>query len=73
MGRRAWFNWPTAVISGPGSGIGPTAVVLKQERLTYGMLASQIWSFAGDSGRAELSDIPPAVPAYTFPAQRRSR
>jgi len=37
-------------------GAGPTAVVLKQQDgWTYGALANHIWSFAGDSERADVS------------------
>jgi hypothetical protein len=37
-------------------GAGPTAVVLRQESgWTYGALANHIWSFAGDSDRADIS------------------
>jgi len=37
-------------------GAGPTAVVLKQEgKLTYGALVNHIWSFAGESGRADVN------------------
>ena len=37
-------------------GAGPTAVLLKQEHgWTYGMLANHIWSFAGDSERADVN------------------
>jgi hypothetical protein len=37
-------------------GAGPTAVVLKQQNgWTYGALANHIWSFAGDSDRADVS------------------
>jgi hypothetical protein len=37
-------------------GAGPTAVVLKQQNgWTYGALANHIWSFAGDSGRADVN------------------
>ncbi len=37
-------------------GAGPTAVVLKQEHgWTYGMLANQLWSYAGESGRADVN------------------
>jgi hypothetical protein len=43
--------YPTATQSALGAGkwgAGPTAVVLKQENgFTYGLLANQIWSFAG--------------------------
>lgn len=35
---------------------GPTVVVLKQSgRLTYGGLANHLWSFAGEDGRADVS------------------
>jgi hypothetical protein len=37
-------------------GAGPTAVVLKQQNgWTYGALANHIWSFAGESSRAEVN------------------
>lgn len=37
-------------------GIGPTAVVLKQQNgWTYGALVNHIWSFAGSSSRADIS------------------
>ena len=37
-------------------GAGPTAVVLKQQKgWTYGALANHIWSFAGESGRADVN------------------
>jgi len=37
-------------------GAGPTAVVLKQDgQWTYGALANQIWSFAGNANRADVS------------------
>lgn len=37
-------------------GAGPTAIVLKQQKgWTYGALVNQIWSFAGDSDRADVS------------------
>ena len=37
-------------------GAGPTAVMLKQDRgWTYGALANHIWSFAGNSKRADIS------------------
>ena len=39
-------------------GIGPTAVVLKQANgFTYGALANQIWSVAGQSDRAAVSQL----------------
>jgi hypothetical protein len=50
---------PTATDDLLGSekwGAGPTAVVLKQQNgWTYGALANHIWSFAGDSERADVS------------------
>ena len=37
-------------------GAGPTAVLLKQEKgWTYGVPANHIWSFAGESGRADVN------------------
>ena len=37
-------------------GAGPTAVVLKQQKgWTYGALVNHIWSFAGESGRADVN------------------
>jgi hypothetical protein len=50
-------------------GAGPTAVVLKQEKgWTYGALANHIWSFAGESARADVSTtfIQPFI-SYTTP------
>jgi hypothetical protein len=53
------FLLPTATDGLLGSGkwgAGPTAVVLKQEKgWTYGMLANQIWSFAGEEGRQNVN------------------
>ncbi len=53
------FLVPTATDDVLGSekwGIGPTAVALKQQGpWTYGALANHIESFAGDSGRADIS------------------
>ena len=50
---------PTAtddLLGGDKWGIGPTAVVLKQQGpWTYGALANHIESFAGDSDRADVS------------------
>lgn len=50
---------PTAtdeLLGGEKWGIGPTAVVLKQQGpWTYGALANHIESFAGDSDRADIS------------------
>jgi len=37
---------------------GPTAVVLKQEGgLTYGALVNQVWSFAGNASREDVSQL----------------
>ncbi len=50
-------------------GAGPTAVVLKQDSgWTYGALANHIWSFAGESNRADISAtfIQPFL-SYTTP------
>jgi hypothetical protein len=53
------FLLPTATDDLLGSGkwgAGPTAVLLKQEHgWTYGILANHIWSFAGESDRADVS------------------
>jgi hypothetical protein len=53
------FLLPTATDDLLGAekwGAGPTAVVLKQqEGWTYGALANHIWSFAGESDRAEVN------------------
>lgn len=36
--------------------VGPSAIVLKQENgWTYGFLANQLWSFAGDGSRADVN------------------
>jgi hypothetical protein len=50
-------------------GAGPTGVVLKQQGpWTYGMLANHVWSFAGDSDRADIDAtfMQPFV-SYTTP------
>ena len=66
------FLWPTATNDALGSGkwgAGPTAVALRQEHgWTYGMLANQIWSYAGASDRTSVNAtfLQPFV-AYTFP------
>ena len=53
------FLLPTATddrLGGEKWGIGPTAVVLKQDGpWTYGMLANHIWSVAGNDQRADVS------------------
>ncbi|MFN8626224.1 MAG: transporter [Candidatus Binatia bacterium] len=68
------FLLPTATDDLLGSekwGAGPTAVVLKQEKgWTYGMLANQVWSFAGEEGRQNVNStfLQPFV-AYTTKRQ----
>jgi hypothetical protein len=55
------FLVPTATNSSLGTGkfgIGPTAVALKQANgFTYGALINQIWSVAGQSDRANVSQM----------------
>lgn len=66
------FLIPTATDDLLGSekwGIGPTAVVLKQDGpWTYGALANHIWSFAGNDDRADVNStfLQPFV-SYTTP------
>lgn len=39
-------------------GIGPTVLVLRQVNgLTYGFLANQLWSFAGDKNRSDVNQM----------------
>jgi hypothetical protein len=51
--------YPTATTSYLGAGqwgAGPTVVALQQQHgFTYGILANQIWSFAGQQGRTEVN------------------
>jgi len=53
------FLLPTAsdeVLGGEKWGLGPTAVILKQEHgFTYGVLANHIWSIAGDDDRSDIN------------------
>jgi hypothetical protein len=53
------FLLPTAtdsLLGGEKWGIGPTAVVLKQDGpWTYGALANHLWDFAGDDSRASVN------------------
>jgi hypothetical protein len=53
------FYFPTATRSDLGAekwGLGPTAVVLRQDKgWTFGMLANQIWSYAGHEDRERIS------------------
>jgi hypothetical protein len=59
VGAGPVFLYPTASQRELGSGkwgIGPTFVVLRQEKgFTYGILANQIWSFAGNSNRQDVN------------------
>ncbi len=60
-GAGAAFLVPTATNQYLGFGkwgVGPTAVVLKQANgFTYGALANQIWSVAGQADRANVSQL----------------
>jgi len=64
--------WPSATRDSLGTGkysIGPTGVALRQDGpWTYGILANQLWSFAGDDKRTSVNSmfLQPFV-AYTFP------
>ena len=66
------FLWPTATDDSLGTekwGIGPTAVLLQQKHgWTYGALANQIWSYAGDSDRQSVNAtfLQPFL-TYSFP------
>ncbi|HTV47709.1 MAG TPA: hypothetical protein VMG59_04630 [Phycisphaerae bacterium] len=66
------FLFPTATDPALGSqkwGAGPAAAVLRQNSIwTYGILAQQIWSFAGNSQRSSVNFtyLQPFV-SYTFP------
>lgn len=66
------FQFPTATDTELGQGqwgIGPTAVVLRSDgHWLYGVLANQLWSYAGESGRPALNQmlVQPFV-NYNFP------
>ncbi|MEG6508843.1 hypothetical protein V6C03_07650 [Methyloligella sp. 2.7D] len=70
------FLWPTgtdAQLSADKWGVGPTAVVLKQQSgWTYGVLANQIWSYADTGGGATKPDVNAAFLqpflTYTWPS-----
>jgi len=51
--------WPTATDGALGAGkwgAGPTVLALRQEHgWTYGLLANHLWSYAGQSDRAEVN------------------
>ena len=59
LGCRPVFLAPTGtenLLSAKKWGAGPTFVVLRQSGgWTYGLLANQIWSFAGDNSRPDIS------------------
>jgi len=59
LGAGPVFNYPTATDNTLGSqkwGAGPTIVLLQQRSgWTYGVLANQVWSFAGSSHRSNVS------------------
>src|SRR5262245_12712404 len=53
-----WGIGPAMLLPRTGEkwGIGPTIVVLKQKgKLTYGVLANHMWSFAGDEDAPDLN------------------
>jgi hypothetical protein len=70
------FLWPTATDPGLGTekwGVGPTAVILRQQGgWTYGALANHIWSYAdtggGDDERPDVNQtfLQPFI-SHTFP------
>ena len=72
VGAGPIFLLPTATDTALGSGkwgAGPTAVALRQEHgWTYGILANQVWSFAGDDHRSSVNStfLQPFL-AYSFP------
>jgi hypothetical protein len=72
LGYGPVFLWPTATADALGSGkfgLGPTGVALRQDGpWTYGVLANQIWSYAGDDYRTSVNSlfVQPFI-AYTFP------
>lgn len=73
LGAGPVFLWPTGIpqtVFGTGKwGIGPTGVALRQDGpWTYGILANQIWSYAGQDDRAEVNSmfLQPFV-NFTFP------
>jgi hypothetical protein len=59
MGAGPIFLLPTATQTALGAGkfgIGPTIVALTQQNgFTYGILANQLWSVAGDAGRRPVN------------------
>lgn len=58
LGAGPVFLWPTgkARLGTEKFGTGPTVLVAKQSKgTTFGMLANQIWSYAGKSSRDDIS------------------
>jgi hypothetical protein len=58
VGAGPVFLWPSGTdgLSGRKWGVGPTAVVLKQENgWTYGILLNQIWSYAGSDSTPNVN------------------
>ena len=59
LGGGPVFNYPTATDNAIGSqkwSAGPTIVLLEQKSgWTYGVLANQLWSFAGSSHRSSVN------------------
>jgi hypothetical protein len=64
--RRGWifgvgpaFQWPTATDDSLGTGkwgAGPTGALVRQYKgFTYGIVAHQLWSFAGDANRKDVN------------------
>jgi hypothetical protein len=72
LGAGPIVRWPTATNDAFGSGkygLGPTGVALRQDGpWTYGVLASQTWSIAGDGKRRSVNSLflQPTI-SYTFP------
>ncbi len=70
IGAGPAFLWPSGTdgLSGRKWGIGPTAVILKQENgWTYGILANQLWSYAGSDSTPNVNAtfLQPFL-SYTF-------
>jgi len=67
------LNLPSTSVATLGTGkwsAGPTVVVLKQHgKLTYGALWNQIWSFSGNSNRADVDQMF-LQPFFSYQAKR---
>jgi hypothetical protein len=79
-GKRGWifgagpaFQWPTATDDKLGTGrwsAGPTAALVRQYKgWTYGIVADQLWSFAGNDSRRDVNNtlLHPLF-TYTWPS-----